>query len=232
VILTSSKLSTHNPEPARRASSLAVLKKKTKGIDGVVLSSVVPSKTSFWRRFILDITDQRPLLVTRKLALGFLLDYRCSRNIGSDRIADMAAASWLFKPPVIVIGMGTALTFELLDGNRQYIGGAIAPGPGMFAEYLSGKTSLLPYINATKCRKPPRIGTDTMSSIKIGIHAGYTGMINGVLKYLIDKNRFKPSTICVTGGHSSLAQHLPFPCVIDKNLTLKGLWRIFSLMQR
>jgi len=202
---------------------------KNKKPHGIVLSSVVPQRTKFWVNLLEKNFQRKPLIVSHDLQLGFTFKYPALKNAGTDRFADMTGALWQHSPPLIVIDIGTALTIELINKRAEFIGGAIAPGPVVFSYYLSKKTAQLPFINFLRIKKAPSIGRDTISSMQVGLLVGYAGMIENLIKYLIQKNNFSTSTIYVTGGYCSIARKLSFPCIIDKFLTIKGLWRIGCL---
>ena len=68
-------------------------------------------------------------------------------QLGSDLVVTAVAAIAAYPVPSIIIDMGTATTFSVINDKRQYIGGAIAPGAAVALNSLSSQTSQLPFIS-------------------------------------------------------------------------------------
>lgn len=77
-------------------------------------------------------------------------------QIGSDLIVAAVAALSRFKPPLIIVDMGTATTMTAIDKNGTYVGGCISPGPKLSAESLSTRTAQLPAISLVSPKKANR----------------------------------------------------------------------------
>ena len=73
--------------------------------------------------------------------------------MGADRIANACAANYLYHSPAVVVDFGTATTFDVVSGDRKFLGGIIAPGIGISAEALSSFTSLLPKVKIASPRQ-------------------------------------------------------------------------------
>lgn len=149
-------------------------------------------------------------------------------ELGADRIANASAASYLYKLPAIVIDFGTATTFDVIDKNKNFIGGLIAPGLLIQARALSSFTSKLPKI---KIEAPKNvIARDTIDAMMSGIVTGQACMIEGMIKRYEEEMDEKP-IIIATGGLSSVL----LDCMIrkfdfiDKNLTHKGLKILYDM---
>ena len=84
-----------------------------------------------------------PLTVSAGVRTGLPILYDTPRDVGADRIADAVAAIDLYRPPLIVVDLGTATVFDAVSRDGEYLGGAIAPGINLAAESLFFNTSQL-----------------------------------------------------------------------------------------
>jgi type III pantothenate kinase len=147
--------------------------------------------------------------------------YDSPADVGADRIVNAVAAYEKYGGPAIVVDFGTATTFDAVSAKGEYLGGVIAPGPGISADALFARTARLPRV---EIKAPPRvIGTSTVGSIQSGLYYGYIGLIDGILERMIPE--LGPRTkVIATGGFSALigtgTTHIQH---IDPNLTLEGL---------
>ena len=191
----------------------------------VVLSSVVPEK----ERCLAPLLAHRNVLrVGPHLNLGVGIDYPNPRSIGADRLANAASAIAICGAPVIVVDFGTAVTFDIISRDRQYIGGVIAPGLEVMTDYLYQRTALLPKINLLE---PVRaIGKSTRTAMLAGAVFGYRGLVREILAQ-IKKEMGRPGPrVIATGGYAKLiADKLPEIKEVHANLTLEGLRLIGAL---
>ena len=175
--------------------------------------------------------------VNHKLDLGFKIDCPQPATIGADRLANAAAAVEKYGAPVIIADFGTALTFDIVSAAGAYIGGIIAPGPMLFAEYLAEKTALLPQLSLPAVRKAmrtqgkhPVIGKNTNQEILIGLRLGYPGLVKEIVLRLKQENVLKNARICATGGYAEMIlAESGLEIRIDPLLTLRGISRIYRL---
>jgi len=148
------------------------------------------------------------------------------QELGADRLCDAVAAYAEHGGPCLVLDFGTAVTWEVVSAEGEYLGGAIAPGPGVTADALSLKTAKLPRVAMAP---PPRvIGKGTVDSIQSGLFYGYLGLIEGVTRRILDE--LGEATVVATGGlaqafasHTDLIQH------VEPDLTLHGLRILWQL---
>lgn len=200
----------------------------TNPVDRVVVASVVPSLNARWKRLLRDAGLPAPLFVSHELALGVPVDYPKPENIGADRLANAAAVAKLFGMPSVVCDFGTALTFDVLDGKRGYIGGIICPGLPLMFDYLSEKTALLPHVKPVKTKAV--VGRNTAQAMQIGARLGYRGMVREILHALEQDLGAKKLPVCCTGGYAGwIFKDWDVAATIDPNLTLKGLGIIGEL---
>ncbi len=195
-------------------------------VDGVIISSVVPSVTTW----LVDMTRNRlridPVIVTGDLDVGLDLDVDEPRQLGADRIVDCVAAFHRYGGPAIIVDLGTATTFDVIGRNGAYKGGAIAAGVATSLQALAGNAAQL--FNVELHMPDAVIGRNTADQLRSGIVAGHLAMLEG----MIERTRAELGTdaqVIVTGGlaplfadRSSLFDHF------DADLTLHGLRLIYD----
>jgi type III pantothenate kinase len=197
-------------------------------VHGAAICSVVPRANARWIRALAKVTDQPPLLIDHKLELGVRIRYARPQDIGPDRLANASEAVARFGAPVIVADFGTALTFDVVSKDSEYIGGAIAPGLPLMTDYLADKTALLPHIQLSG--RPPAIGRSTLGAMRIGANVGYRGIVREIVQHLMKGLGVTRMPLCATGGYAKWAlQGLDMPFSIAPNLTLAGVARIWAL---
>jgi type III pantothenate kinase len=148
------------------------------------------------------------------------------QGAGADRICNTVGASVLFPgTPVVVVDFGTATTFDVVDEEGSYCGGAIAPGINLSIEALVNATAQLPRIVVEKPKQV--IGTNTVACMHSGVFWGYVGLIEGIVARI--KAEFgKPMRVISTGGLAPVFDGST--SVIEQivpDITARGLIEIF-----
>ena len=200
-------------------------------IEGVVMSSVVPALNYTMEHACEFLFGKKPLVVSNSTYTGITIDYDSPNGLGADRIVGMASAYHNYGGPLITIDFGTATTFNLIDKNGRFFGGAICPGIKTGAEALVNKTAKLPHIELVK--PDSLVGRDTRGCMQSGIIYGYAGLV----KYMVDGFKALPemkgAKVVATGGLSELISQIEpdIVDVTDRALALKGLNYIYHLNQ-
>ena len=128
-----------------------------------MLCSVVPKKSGIIRRAF----KKWPLHnVSHRSRLGVGIDYPQPQRVGADRLANAAGAVAFYGAPCVVVDFGTAVTFDILSPDGNYVGGAIAPGLEAMTDYLHQRTALLPKISLIE--PPGPIGKSTRHAMLAG----------------------------------------------------------------
>ncbi len=198
-------------------------------VEGVVVSSVVPALNYTMEHACTHLFGEKPLVISHQTQTGITVDYDTPNELGSDRIVGMASAYHFYGGPLITIDFGTATTFNLIDKNGRFFGGAIAPGVKTGAEALVAKTAKLPHIELVT--PDSMVGRDTRSCMQAGIICGYAGLV----KYMVEKYKSLPemveAKVVATGGLSELISQVEpnLVDVTDRALALKGLNFIYHL---
>jgi len=203
----------------------AISDKLLKGIEAAIVSSVVPEINSAMLSFIATQFNVEPLLVTNDLDFGMRIDYFPLEDAGADRLVNTFSAVEKYGAPCIVCSFGTALTIDVVDKDRVLKGGLIAPGMNTLATALKITTSRLPNVEIEK--PSAMIQNTTVGSIQSGIVYGYFGLVDGLLSAVKEEigDRLK---VIATGGFASLiAENTSQIDVVDPDLMLDGLYRLY-----
>ena len=191
-------------------------------INGVALCSVVPRATPRVRRLVKQRWRLKPLELTPGTLSGVGIDYPRPQTIGPDRLANAMAVSHHFGVPAVVVDFGTAVTFDVVDGQGRYIGGIIAPGLTAMTDYLHEKTALLPRIQIREV--DAIVGKSTEEAMMIGAVKGYRGLIRGLLRELKRELHCRRLPVAATGSYARLiADKIPEITAVEPLLTLEGL---------
>mgnify|MGYP000271255560 CR=1 FL=1 len=192
--------------------------------EGAVLASVVPGLTAPCVDALADFTGAKPLVVDAYIRTD--IDFsRYTGLLGSDRIAVCAAAWDRYEAPLIVIDMGTATTFNVVDRNGFFLGGAILPGLRTGLASLSRHTAQLPEIGL---KEPPGvIGHNTEECLLAGAYYGTAAMVDGMINRL-DESLGGDATVVMTGGNgSAVAPLIQNRMIYEPDLLLEGLAALY-----
>ena len=197
-------------------------------VDACIIASVVPAVVFSLKTLCRRYFGCEALVVGDEgVELGIKIDLDRPEEVGADRLVNAVAAHKYYEGSLIVIDFGTATTFDVVDGNGTYCGGAIAPGINLSLEALHMAAAKLPRVAIGRPRTV--IGKATVPAMRSGIFWGYCGLIEGLVSR-IKKEFGAPMTVLATGGLAPLfmeaidvIQHL------DPDLTLRGLLAIHRL---
>ncbi|MEZ4779707.1 MAG: type III pantothenate kinase [Flavobacteriaceae bacterium] len=129
--------------------------------------------------------------------IPFSNTYATPKTLGVDRIALVSAAAKQFpNKNVLIIDAGSCITYDVLNSNNEYLGGAISPGISMRYKAMNSFTSKLPLLEATIPKDI--IGTTTQSSMDVGVIQGVVNEIEGFVS--LYKTHFSDLTTILTGG--------------------------------
>lgn len=192
----------------------------------VIISSVVPPIMFALERMAKKYFKQRPLIVGPGIKTGLNIKYDNPKEVGADRIVNAVAGIAQYGSPLIIVDFGTATTYCYIDENKNYIGGAIAPGINISTEALYTKASKLPRIELST---PSNIvGRNTVEAMQGGIVYGYVGQVEGIVKRMKAQSKVEPTVIATGGLASLIAKESDVIDIMDPYLTLKGLHLIYK----
>ena len=193
-----------------------------------VLNSMKKTRdTRFLKNYTLNYTNTEGGEKIYETVSNF--DYDNPTQLGSDLVVTAVAAIAAYPVPSIIIDMGTATTFSVINDKRQYIGGAIAPGAAVALNSLSSQTSQLPFISLEAPKHV--IGSNTIDCMKSGSLFGNAAMIDGMIRR-IKKEIGENAIVVATGGIApAILTYCEESISYDPDLMLKGLALIYKKNQ-
>jgi type III pantothenate kinase len=198
-----------------------------RAIKAAIMASVVPEANFHLGKLCSDhfhcelLTIGDPAL---DIGIKILLDR--PEEIGADRIVNAVGGAATHKPPLLIVDFGTATTFDVVDADGNYCGGAIAPGINLSLQALHTAAAKLPRVGIAPSKHV--IGKNTNDAIKSGVYWGYAGLIEGLVTR-IKKEFGAPLTVIATGGLSRLfAGAVEGIDHFDADVTLRGLYKIYE----
>ena len=194
-------------------------------IQEIAISSVVPKLTEYFVSILKRKYNINPFLVSH-LNSNIKLNVDSPDEVGNDRICNVRAAIELTQKNCLIIDFGTATTYDIINTKKEFIGGAIAPGIDVSANYLIEKAALL---KNTTFKFPKKIiGKNTITNIQSGVMFGAICSIEGMIE-LIENELNSKLYIILTGGFSKLiSSKLSYKHILKSNLTLDGLNLIYN----
>jgi len=199
-------------------STLKLIKKERSIIQRAIISSV--GKLD---EFIFNYINKHfdTLILNDKTKLPFQNLYATPATLGKDRIALVSASIEQYpNKNVLIIDVGTCITYDFINSENKYLGGAISPGIRTRYISLNNLTANLPLLET---EIPNNItGNSTATSIHSGIIYGIIYEIEGVIKDY--KKKYSDLTIILTGGDANfLSKQLKSSIFANSNFLLKGL---------
>ena len=206
---------------------------QTEGLDAHaindgVLASVVPDLVPVFDGLCRKHLHVTPLVVDTGVRTGVRILYDSPRDVGADRVADVAAAMQLYgPPPFIIVDLGTGLVFDAVSADGDYLGGAIAPGIHVAAEALSARAAKLYPVELT--RPATAIGKNTVTAVQSGLVFGYVGLIEAMVARFKAELGGRAKVIGTGGWAEFISRETDIFDVVDPDLTLQGLRIIYNL---
>ncbi|UMY65948.1 MULTISPECIES: type III pantothenate kinase [unclassified Flavobacterium] len=190
----------------------------------IVLASVTAVGAEEWQSFGLPV-----YAVNRQSPLPFFNAYGTPDTLGIDRMVLASGATLAYpKQHRLVIDAGTCVTYDFVDADDRYHGGAISPGLRLRYEALHRYTAKLPLLHTGE--PTGLIGDSTAASIHSGVVNGLALEIDGFIASLVQE---RPNfTIILTGGDTEiLAKRLKNTIFAHPNFLLESLVRTFQYAQ-
>lgn len=158
--------------------------------------------------------------------LPFKINYDTPKLLGLDRIANVAGAiSENDGKPCLVIDIGTCITYDFIDSENNYHGGAISPGIKLRFKSMSDYTSRLPLLNKLESKEV--IGKSTTASLSSGVFYGILGEIHLFIEKA--QQSFGDVVVVITGGDSfRFEEAIKYTTFANPKLTLQGLNEILK----
>lgn len=196
-------------------------------IQDIIIASVVPNTLYSITHMVQKYFGLEPFILTSDAKINFTIDYENPKQLGADRIANVVGAIEKYEPPFIIVDMGTATTFCAVSKDCRYLGGSIVPGITIAMDALYARAAQLTRIELERAER--YISTNTQDSMQSGAYFGYIGQIEKIIVGMKEEMG-EDATVIATGGLSTLVENdLKKFDVVDKLITLEGLYHIFRL---
>jgi type III pantothenate kinase len=195
------------------------IEKTHQGISASIFSSVrdIPEQVSYEiSRYFKDT-----IFLSLDTNLPIKLKYKTKSTLGKDRIAAAVGGAAMFPGnAVLIIDLGTAITFDLINDQSEFVGGNISPGMSLRFKSLGHFTNGLPLVTPAETINNP--GQSTQEAIQAGVQLGIIYEIDAYINTLI--NKYNGLRVILTGGDSSFfVKNLKNTIFVVPDLVLNGL---------
>lgn len=187
------------------------------------VASVVPGAAGPLASAIRRELGLKALVAGKDFAVPIRNLYANPRRVGVDRLLNALAAYRKTRRETIVVDFGTAITFDVVSKNGEYLGGLIAPGIETSLDALYERTALLPRIRMAHPRRV--VARTTEESIRAGCAYGIGGLCDAVVSAVARERGWRRPPVIATGGYASfIKRYCSGFRVIDELLTVKGIF--------
>ena len=195
-------------------------------VSGVVIASVVPTINPALVEASRRYLKCEPVMVGPGVKTSVKVRYENPRDVGADRIANALAAFTKYGGPIVVIDFGTAVTYDAINADGDYLGGAISPGIEISLDALISHTAMLRRVEPVA--PDSVIGRNTITAIQSGLVWGFVAQVEGMVKRMVDELGGS-ARVVATGGQAPLVAGLTHVIeATDPLLTLEGLRLIYA----
>ena len=206
---------------------MALAKLHPEDVDAAIIATVVPDTLFSLKGLCRNYFQVDPMTVGEsgvELGISALVD--SPESVGADRLVNAVAGHEKYGGSLIIVDFGTATTFDVINADGDYVGGAIAPGINLSVEALHMAAAMLPRVSVE--RPPTVIGKRTESAMHSGIYWGYVGLIEGLVKRIREEYG-EDMRVIATGGLAPLFEAATDAIgQVDGDLTLRGLVSIHA----
>jgi len=210
-----------------RKGAVSTLRELSEELSGIEASETKAAIISAVRKlpgdFLSSLREKIPqiYLLDKNLPLPVKIDYDTPETLGKDRIAAAVGAAAIYPGlPVLVIDVGTAITFDLISEDASFKGGNISPGLYMRFKALNSYTDDLPLVGSSD--NIPIMGRTTSEAIQSGVQLGIAYEIDAYINALV--NKFNGLRVILTGGDAPLfVKNLKNTIFVVPDLVIDGL---------
>jgi type III pantothenate kinase len=198
-------------------------------VDEIALCSVVPEIVYSLRSCCRKYFGVDPFILQTGVKTGLKIHYRNPPDVGPDRVANAIGAAHLHPGRhLIIVDLGTATTFDVVRGGRDYLGGIILPGLRIGMEALERNTARLPTVEIVPAAE--LVGRSTVESIQSGLYYGHRAIVRELTREIRDQCfPNEPVIVIGTGGFSRLFEREQLFDVVLPDLVLVGLEHAVSI---
>lgn len=196
-------------------------------IDASIISSTVPELGPEWSEMARRYLAHEMLVVGPGVRTGMPIRTDSPRELGADRLVNAVAAYDHYRDACIVVDFGTAITYDIVSAEGEYLGGIISPGMEISLEALWTRAAKLPEVELGEPRA--LIGKTTVDAVRSGIIYGFASQVDGIITRLRAELGSEVAAIA-TGGlaHYIVPSFTETLDAVDELLTLKGLQIVWA----
>ncbi|MCL2675658.1 MAG: type III pantothenate kinase [Firmicutes bacterium] len=195
----------------------------TDEFEGAVVCSVNPNLNYTIEHMIDYYFKVKPIIVGAGIKTGLNIKYDNPKEVGADRIMGCLGAYYGYGGPCVVVDYGTATTFNAVSERGEFLGGAISIGIKSAADALSRSAAKLPRVELVRPAKA--INKNTITNMQAGIVGGFIGLTEYIVRQIKAEMEGDPRVIATGGLSEIIAPHTGVIDIVDRTLTLKGLYR-------
>ena len=195
-------------------------------IENAIICSVVNVESAMVNA--LHRLSKRFVLFDHLTPVPIINDYATPQTLGLDRLAAAVGASTLCpRENLLIVDVGTAITYDFVSEEGHFLGGNIAPGIKMRLTVLKQMTKKLPLVEVEENEMLPLIGTNTRDAIAAGVVRGVVFELKQYIRTLSEQTAHFQTF--VTGGNAAYVLNMIGQEVrYEKNLVLIGLNKILE----
>jgi type III pantothenate kinase len=199
------------------------MKEKSASHD-LIIASVVPEKTAEITKAVKKLTGIEPFVIKHAHYKDLKSRYLDIKELGIDRLCNIAYAVKFYKKNVVVIDFGSAVTLEIINGKGEFEGGMIFPGIKLQYESLAKNTALLPDLKAEVTDF--FIGRSTAECIRSGVQNGIAGICNDFIREFAERLSSRVQIILSGGDAELLGKLVDFDFKLELHTVPIGAWII------
>ena len=190
-------------------------------VDAAIVSSVVPTLAHEYEQLMERYLDGHGALVGPGLKTGMPIRIDTPQELGPDRLANAVAAYDRVGGACIAVDFGTAINYDVVSSEGEYLGGVISPGIEISLEALSARAARLPRVEIEKPRHA--IGKGTQEAIQAGVVYGFAGQVDAILGRIREELAEEATAIATGGFADAIVPFCEQVDEVDDRLTLQGL---------
>ena len=168
---------------------------------GVMVAAVVPTLAHEYDQMIGRYFDGRGLLVGADIKSGMPIRIDRPQELGADRLANAIAAYERAGGPCIAVDFGTAINYDVVSAEGEYLGGVISPGIEISLEALAARAARLPRVDIEEPRHA--IGKGTQEAIQAGVVYGFAGQVDAIIGRIREELGVEATAIATASSPSS-----------------------------